>query len=184
LPVALLLWALLLLVERKNNIDIIGPLVIVILGAAAWLKFRKKMENGNQSKSLDNLEQNLSKDFKLKEFRSSDGAPFTPEIYQNLILVAKNLQVLRDFVKKPITISSGYRSKAFNDKLVKAGGGAAKNSFHIKGMAADIVIKGMTANQVANTIEQLIKAGKMQQGGLGRYPNFTHYDVRGTKARW
>lgn len=180
MPVALLLWALLLLVEKRNNIDLIGPLVIVVLGAAAWLKFRKKMEN----KSIDNLEQNLTKDFKLKEFRSRDGAPFTPEIYQNLTLVAKNLQVLRDFVKKPITINSGYRSKAFNDKLVKAGGGAVKNSFHTKGMAADIVIKGMTAGEVANTIEQLIKAGKMQQGGLGRYPNFTHYDIRGTKARW
>lgn len=180
MPVALLLWALLLLVEKRNNIDLIGPLVIVLLGAAAWLKFRKKMEN----KSIDNLEQNLSKDFKLKEFRSKDGAPFTPEVYQNLILVAKNLQVLRDFTKKPISINSGYRSPAHNNKLVAAGGGAVKNSFHTKGMAADIVIKGMSPGEVANTIEQLIKAGKMQQGGLGRYPNFTHYDVRGTKARW
>lgn len=165
---------------KKSNYKYIGPAIIAILGVIAWRKFGKGMEN----KSLENLEQNLSKDFKLKEFRSRDGAPFTPEVYQNLMQVAKNLQVLRDFVKKPITINSGYRSPAYNEKLRSKSTAVAKNSFHTKGMAADIVIKGMTPSEVANTIESLIKAGKMQQGGLGRYPTFTHYDVRGTKARW
>jgi uncharacterized protein YcbK (DUF882 family) len=164
---------------KKNNIELFGPLLIVLIGAAAYFKFRKKMDNGNQNKSLDNLEQNLSKDFKLKEFRSRDGAPFTNEVYQNLIVLAKNLQILREYVKKPITINSGYRSPEYNKKI-----GGASQSQHMKGRAGDIVIKGMTPAEVANTIEQLINAGKMQQGGLGRYPNFTHYDVRGTKARW
>jgi uncharacterized protein YcbK (DUF882 family) len=183
-PVGLLLWALLLPMAKKNNIELFGPLLIVLIGAAAYFKFRKKMDNGNQNKSLDNLEQNLSKDFKLKEFKSNDGAPFTPEVYQNLTLLAKNLQVLREYVQKPITITSGYRSPAYNNALAKKGTGAVKNSFHTKGMAADMQIKGMSPSQVANTIEKLINAGKMQQGGLGRYPNFTHYDIRGTKQRW
>lgn len=158
------------------------PGLLAILGFYVFRKFSKGMNT--QNKSLDNLEQNLSKDFKLKEFASRDGAPFTQDIYNNLLLVAKNLQVLRDYVQKPISINSGYRSPAYNNKLVAAGTGAVKGSFHTKGMAADIVIKGMTPSEVANTIESLIKAGKMQQGGLGHYPTFTHYDVRGTRARW
>lgn len=170
-------------VAKENKYKYIGPAILAILGIIAWRKFAKGMST-TENKSLDNLEQNLSKDFKLKEFRSRDGAPFTPEVYQNLTVLAKNLQVLRDYVKKPISINSGYRSPAYNDKLAAKGTGAVKNSFHTKGMAADIVIKGMTPSEVANTIESLIKAGKMQQGGLGRYPTFTHYDVRGTRARW
>jgi uncharacterized protein YcbK (DUF882 family) len=164
---------------KRNNIERFGPLLIVLIGAAAYFKFRKKMQTGNQNKSLDNLEQNLSKDFKLKEFSSRDGSPFTPEVYQNLIQLAKNLQILRDNVGKSITINSGYRSPVYNKKI-----GGASQSQHMRGTAADIVIKGMTPAQVANTIETLIMSGKMQQGGLGRYPNFTHYDIRGTKSRW
>ena len=85
---------------------------------------------------------------------------------------------------------NGYAMKNEHIKIIllfnspKKGTGAVKNSFHTKGMAADMQIKGMSPSQVANTIEQLINAGKMQQGGLGRYPNFTHYDIRGTKQRW
>ena len=55
---------------------------------------------------------------------------------------------------------------------------------YTKGKAADIVIKGKTPAEVQNGIEVLIKAGKISQGGIGKYPNFTHYDIRGTKARW
>lgn len=175
MPVVLLLWALLLLVEKRNNIDLLKPLVIVLLGAAVWLKFRKKMDN----KSLDNLEQNLTKDFKLKEFKSRDGAPFTPEVYQNLIELTKNLQILREHLKRPIKINSGYRSPAHNKKI----GGASKSQ-HLFGKAADITVTGLTPLQIAVEIEKLIAAGKMRQGGLGRYPNFIHYDIRGTKARW
>lgn len=162
---------------KKNNFKLIGPAILTILGVIAYRKFSKGMSNEN--KSLDNLEQNLSKSFKLKEFQSRDGAPFTPEVYNNLIILAKNLQVLRDYVKKPIKINSGYRSPTYNKKI----GGATKSQ-HMIGRAADITIQGMTPGEVANTIEKLILFGTMQQGGLGRYPNFTHYDFRGTKARW
>jgi hypothetical protein len=85
--------------EKRNNLKIIGPAILAILGVIAYRKFGKGMD---QNKSLDNLEQNLSKSFKLKEFKSRDGAPFTPEVYNNLIVLSKNLQVLRDYVNKPI----------------------------------------------------------------------------------
>ena len=42
----------------------------------------------------------------------------------------------------------------------------------------------MTPKEVALVIEGLIEKGKMKQGGIGIYPNFTHYDIRNVKARW
>jgi hypothetical protein len=33
-------------------------------------------------------------------------------------------------------------------------------------------------------IENLIAQGKIIEGGVGIYPTFVHYDIRGTKARW
>jgi uncharacterized protein YcbK (DUF882 family) len=100
-------------------------------------------------------------------------------VLRNLIELAKNLQVLRDEVKKPIKITSGYRPAELNAKI----GGATK-SRHITGEAADFKIEGYTPKQVAAIIEKLIAEGKMKQGGLGTYSTWVHYDVRGTAARW
>lgn len=125
------------------------------------------------------MDQRLSKNFSLDEFKSKDGAPTPPEVLENLQSLAKNLQVLRDYLEKPIKINSAYRSPEHN----KSVGGVA-NSQHVKGKAADISIEGMTPRQVAATIEYFIQTGKMKQGGLGVYPTFVHYDIRGKKARW
>jgi len=45
-------------------------------------------------------------------------------------------------------------------------------------------VDGMTPQEVADLIEELISQGKMKEGGLGRYNTFTHYDIRGYNARW
>jgi uncharacterized protein YcbK (DUF882 family) len=89
------------------------------------------------------------------------------------------LQVLRDYLGKPIKINSGYRSPAHNAKVK-----GAKNSMHVKGKAADIVVQGYTPTQLAAVIFKLIEEKKIRQGGVGIYPTFVHYDIRGTKARW
>jgi uncharacterized protein YcbK (DUF882 family) len=130
-------------------------------------------------KSMPGTNKRLTKNFTLDEFDSSDGAVMPSDVAKNVKELAENLQVLRDYVKKPIKINSGYRSPAWN----KAVGGVS-DSQHIKGKASDIVISGMSPGEVARTIETLIASGKMKQGGLGVYPNFVHYDIRGTKARW
>ena len=54
------------------------------------------------------------------------------------------------------------------------------------GKAADIRVKGMSPGEVATVIERLIDEGMMEQGGIGVYDEdgFTHYDCRGTRARW
>lgn len=121
----------------------------------------------------------LTKNFSLEEFKCKDGSDIPNNVLSNITELAKNLQVLRDALNKPISITSGYRSPKYNAKI-----GGVKNSQHVKGTASDIQIKGMTPKEVALVIEGLIESGKMKQGGIGVYPNFTHYDIRGVKARW
>lgn len=121
----------------------------------------------------------LSKNFNLREFKCSDGSPTPLEVFKNLEKLATNLQVLREKVDSPITITSGYRSPAHNKKI-----GGAEKSQHILGTAADFKVKGMRPSEVYAIIENLIKEGKIQEGGLGLYSNWIHYDIRGTKARW
>ena len=121
----------------------------------------------------------ITENFSLEEFKCKDGSDIPNDILPNIIELAKNLQVLRNALGKSITINSGYRSPKYNAKI-----GGVKNSQHVKGKASDIRVAGMTPKEVALVIEGLIEQGKMKQGGLGIYPNFTHYDIRGVKARW
>jgi uncharacterized protein YcbK (DUF882 family) len=121
----------------------------------------------------------ITNNFSLQEFNSKCGREIPDNVLPNIIQLAKNLQVLRDSLGKTISITSGYRSPQHNKKI-----GGAKDSQHIKGMAADIKVSGMTPKEVALVIEGLIESGKMKQGGIGIYPSWIHYDIRGTKARW
>lgn len=121
----------------------------------------------------------LTNNFSKSEFESKDGLPMPDSVLANIKELATNLQVLRNYLGQPITINSGYRSPNHNKRI-----GGAKNSQHVKGNAADIVVKGHTPKDVYLAIEKLINAGEMKQGGLGLYLTFVHYDIRGTKSRW
>ena len=121
----------------------------------------------------------LTKNFHIDEFRSKDGAIFPDDVKTNLLELAKNLQIIRDYIDEPITITSGYRSPEHNLKV-----GGVKNSQHLKGKAADIITSTYSPFALAEMIEYLIEQGKIKQGGIGIYNSFVHYDIRGTKARW
>ena len=121
----------------------------------------------------------MTKNFSKEEFDCNDGSEMPINIYHNMVKVANQLQILRDELKKPIHINSAYRSEEYNASI-----GGVKDSQHIMGRAADIVIKGMTPIEVSEVIEDLIQKGDMLQGGIGIYSSFVHYDIRGTKARW
>ena len=121
----------------------------------------------------------LTKDFLITEFNCNDGNQVPVSLHDNVKELALNLQVLRDKINEPIHINSGYRSVLYNQKI-----GGVKNSQHLQGKAADITTKTYSPKQLAKIIEQLIADKKMKQGGLGVYPGFVHYDIRGTKSRW
>lgn len=121
----------------------------------------------------------VTANFSKSEFECSDGSQMPLEVFNNVIKVAENLEVLRAHFNMPVNINSAYRSAVYNRSV-----GGAVNSQHLSGKAADVVIDGVSPNEVADAIEFLIDVGLMQEGGLGRYDTFTHYDIRGTKARW
>ena len=121
----------------------------------------------------------LTKNFRLSEFDCKDGSEMPSELLPNVLELAESLQELRNALNTPIRINSAYRSLEHNSKI-----GGSQSSQHLFGKAADIVVKSKTPAQVATMIKLLILEGKMKQGGIGVYDNFTHYDVRGHKARW
>jgi|GEM_PF-592201 len=123
--------------------------------------------------------EDLTRNFSWNQFACKDGTPVPSQYRQNIKILAKNLQVLRDRVGQTITIHSAYRTESYNKKV-----GGEPNSQHMLGKAADIAVLTKNPRELHNLIEELILKGEMQQGGLGLYPTFVHYDVRGVKARW
>lgn len=122
----------------------------------------------------------LTKNFNREEFDCKDGTIVPAQYMGNVQKVAENLQVLRDYIGEPVLITgSGYRTPAHNKKV-----GGAPLSQHLTANGADINAKNYTPVELANVIEKLIAEGKMEQGGIGIYRGFVHYDRRGKKARW
>jgi uncharacterized protein YcbK (DUF882 family) len=108
----------------------------------------------------------LSRSFTLGELASKDGADIV--IVHPALLIG--LQALRDVIGKPIRINSGYRSPEHN-KAIKKQSNSATNSLHVLGMAADIVVTGVTPIHIASIARDL------GFGGVKAYPTFTHVDV-------
>ena len=131
-------------------------------------------KTGTESKMGD-----LTKNFNKSEFDCNSGCDMPKDVFENVQVHAYNLQTIRDFFDSPVIINSAYRCPEYNAKV----GGASKSQ-HLTGNATDITIKGFTPDQVAEIIEGLIRIDAIEEGGLGRYDTFTHYDRRGIKARW
>ena len=74
---------------------------------------------------------------------------------------------------------SGYRTQKTNKMLSVGNRGVARNSYHIKGMAADLRMNSRSVAQIAKAAEAC------KSGGVGRYPNsgFVHIDC-GPLRKW
>lgn len=85
-----------------------------------------------------------------------------------LNLIFYCLQPIRDKIKKPMIISSGYRCRALNDHPKIKG---AKNSQHTKGQAVDFIVQGMTIKQVIDFIN---KSGIEYDQLINEYNKWVH----------
>ena len=125
--------------------------------------------------NIDNQKTTLSTHFNSSDFACKCGCG-VKDVSPKLIEL---LEVIRQYANAPITIVSGRRCEAHNKKC-----GGAKNSQHLLGTAADIQIKGMTAQKARQFIKEMHDSRKCHVGGLGCYKTFTHVDVREKTARW
>ena len=122
----------------------------------------------------------LTENFFLHEFDCSDGSPVPDHLMINVMDLAEQLQLIRDYINEPLHINSGYRTKEYNDSLPNA----SPNSQHLLAKAADLRAETVEPEQLYRIITAMIHAGKLKQGGVGLYKTFVHYDIRGKKARW
>ena len=129
------------------------------------------MENVKVYSVLNQGNKALSTNFKVREFRCKDGSD-PVLVHPELVKV---LQDIRTHFGRPITINSAFRTPDYNKKV-----GGERQSQHLYGRAADIVIPGVSPKKVAEYAEKLMP----NKGGIGIYPTFTHIDVRSKKARW
>ncbi len=95
--------------------------------------------------------------FKLSELIHSDTAinnninnmPDINSLDNLLNLIVYCLQPIRELIKKPMIITSGYRNAHVNQLV-----GGAATSRHCLGEAADFKIKGMKPNQIIQLIQK------------------------------
>jgi hypothetical protein len=89
------------------------------------------------------------------------------------------LENLSDSYGQKLTITSAYRSPAYNKKV-----GGAKKSVHQQGLACDVVMSNTTKDQ---RLDFISKAGAAGIKGIGLYfssgggANFIHCDLGGTR---
>ena len=114
----------------------------------------------------------LSKNFRLDEFKCKCGKCDPILVDDKLV---EWLQMLRDHFGKSVNVNSGYRCPSHNASP-KVGGNPS--SHHMKGMAADIRVEGVTPAEVAKYAESI----GIQRIGL--YDTFVHIGSDPSRHFW
>ena len=106
----------------------------------------------------------------MRNFKPSEFVMGDVNVYEKMSdrLLVK-LDQLRDLVREPLSITSSYRSEAYN----KAIGGSPK-SFHMKGMAVDISCKDSKLRH------KIVMEATSLGMTVGVAKTFIHVDIRET----
>ena len=123
-----------------------------------------------------NKQDKLTDNFYYKEFFSGDVKVWLKSIeppakYLNkIILMAEELQIVRDYIGSPIIITSAYRTPAWNNYC-----GGVPSSYHTQGLAVDIRVNGMQPYDLAVYVAKLTD---FKGFGINVKKNFVHCDLR------
>ena len=113
----------------------------------------------------------ISNHFDSAEFACKCGCGFDTVSIELLDV----LEDLRQVWDQPIKINSGCRCEKHNESV-----GGTPGSYHTKGMAADIVVCGVSPAKVY----QYLTGKYPDKYGIGLYINRVHVDVQKLKHRW
>jgi uncharacterized protein YcbK (DUF882 family) len=107
-------------------------------------------------------------DYVLRDFRNGEVKAIDRQLLEQLHRLHRKLDS-----HGPFNVISGYRSPETNAKLRQNGGGVAKKSLHMQGMAIDVALPDRELKVVRKA------ALAMKAGGVGYYPKsgFVHLDT-------
>lgn len=121
----------------------------------------------------------LSPHFTLQELCASQTAvkhgivnvPSELEVENLRRLCEGCLEPLREAIGLPVIVTSGFRTKALNDKLAHA----SSTSQHMRGEAADLYVAGPNRRELLiKAFREILLNPKIDFDQLILYPNFIH----------
>ena len=122
----------------------------------------------------------LNQYFDRSEFACKCGCGFSTVDVELLEV----LTIVRERFNAPVTINSSCRCVEYNEKVqLEADENYipySSKSKHMKGIAADIVVKGVSPLEVC----AFLTRHEPLKYGIGKYNSFTHIDTRTLVARW
>lgn len=140
---------------------------------SAWTGEKLKVTYYENGRYVEGALQAL--DRLMRDARNNMAVEMDPRLYDLLFDLHRLMESAN-----PFTLISGYRSPATNAMLAARSRAVAKNSFHLRGWAADVRLQGRDLRQLA------LGALSLHRGGVGMYSrksNFIHVDT-GPVRRW
>lgn len=130
----------------------------------------------------------LTKDINLDLLRCNDPnnrEPVPSKYYENAKRVSTNVQKIKDYIEQKtgktlkLKINSGYRTPYWNEHE-----NGADSSYHLIASAIDFKFENYSISDTVKYAKEMMELGLIDMGGLARYNNFIHYDVRGHYQTW
>ena len=154
----------------------------------------------------------VSKRFRLRDFLTHDQTGVWPKVLVLRVELLDKLELIGDELERrglpgSLHIMSGFRTPQYNAQGVGAKGGRARESRHMHGDAADVIVDangdgrmddldgdGRVTIRDARVLLAVADGIEAEHpdlvGGLSAYPAtsahgpFVHVDARGVRARW
>ena len=148
------------------------------------IEIKTQIKSGEEEMGNSKIaSQVLTPNFNLDEFIISQAAERfgynnspNEQVISNLRdLCIHVLQPLREIVRIPVVISSGYRSPTVNAVI-----GGQYHSQHLEGKAADFSVPGMTLSEVFNTVYKYLPYDQL----IYEFGRWIHVSYNGTKNRY
>ena len=100
------------------------------------------------------------------------------ELWYHIVPTLWVVDQVRNYLAKPVTLTSIYRSPEYNASV-----GGASQSYHMRNCAIDFQVEDVSPSRIHEILLNMRASGSFR-GGVGRYSSFNHIDTRGHNATW